>query len=229
MFGVPSRAIYEAAKFGMRHTDFRNIDIDPRGTENIPRTGALVLSIAPHFNELDVPGFGLSIRRPINYVAKHTLDVGKKGWVYEQCGAMYIVRPKDRDSDVETRKDTTEYPKGLNSLNEAKRRLGRGWAVGIFPEGMTEGHDGRLGEFSTGMSDLVVETGAQLVCAGIGYDTYNPDQEITRMCIEVGSPIDVAAIFEAATNRREQRRAITEAAYEQTQVLFDTARQRATP
>jgi 1-acyl-sn-glycerol-3-phosphate acyltransferase len=125
------------------------LDYRARGMENLPATGALLLS--NHQSFLDPLLIGLPLNRPISFVARHNLfQVPFVGWVLRNTYVM----PINREAA------------GTASIREAVRRLQHGFLVGIFPEG-TRSTDGRLGDIKPGFIALIRQGRVPVVPVGI--------------------------------------------------------------
>lgn len=88
------------------------------GCENIPNNDPVIL-IANHTNNLDFISMGITTKRNISFLAKHTLFKG----ILKVVLNLFKAIPVDR-----TKKDKTV-------LEKANKVLKRNGIVGIFPEG----------------------------------------------------------------------------------------------
>jgi 1-acyl-sn-glycerol-3-phosphate acyltransferase len=120
--------------------------LEARGTEHIPRGGALVL-VANHSSVLDPPLVGGMAPRPLTYLAKAELfDIPLFGALIRGVNA----RPLRRDGA------------DASALRTALRVLDDGGALLVFPEG-TRGPEGALREPKGGAAMLAVLSGAPVV------------------------------------------------------------------
>jgi 1-acyl-sn-glycerol-3-phosphate acyltransferase len=120
--------------------------LDARGTEHIPRSGALVL-VANHSSVLDPPLVGSSAPRPLTFLAKAELfDIPLFGALIRGVNA----RPLRREGA------------DAGALRTALRVLEGGGALLVFPEG-TRGPEGVLREPKGGAAMLALLSGAPVV------------------------------------------------------------------
>lgn len=119
------------------------------GRHNMPATGGVLL-VANHLSFLDVVLLGISLRRPLNFVARSTLFVPVLGFLIRSVGAF----PIQRDG------------MGVSGMKETLRRLRSGGIVTLFPEG-TRSPDGKLAPLKSGIAVLVSRAGVPVVPAGI--------------------------------------------------------------
>jgi 1-acyl-sn-glycerol-3-phosphate acyltransferase len=119
------------------------------GQGNIPATGGVLL-VSNHLSFLDVILLGISLRRPLNYVARSTLFVSVLGRFIRSVGAFPIQREG----------------MGASGMKETLRRLRAGGIVTLFPEG-TRSYDGQLGPLKPGIAVLVQRVGVPVVPAGV--------------------------------------------------------------
>jgi len=144
------RAWYETCKdlvflsgVGYFHTRYFN-------RRNVPRTGP-VLMVANHQSHLDPPLVASGAPRQMGIVARQTLfEIPILGPLIATLGAI----PIDRDG------------MGIAGLKESLRRMKRGDAILIFPEG-TRSPDGEIRTFRPGFTSLATRTGATIVPAAI--------------------------------------------------------------
>jgi glycerol-3-phosphate dehydrogenase (NAD(P)+) len=114
--------------------------------EHVPRKGPVLIA-SNHRSFLDPFVIGVSIRRPIYFMAKRELfDKRWQGWLLNCLGA-FPVRRGEADED---------------SMATARALLERGEVVVIFPEG-TRIRTGSLGRPKSGVGCLALETGAPVV------------------------------------------------------------------
>ncbi len=89
------------------------------GVENVPREGGLIVA-ANHISNLDPPVLGVSMPRPVSYMAKKELfAMPVLGWVISHLNAFSV----DRQAG------------GTAALRASLRMLKEGRCVGVFPEG----------------------------------------------------------------------------------------------
>src|SRR3954452_12313765 len=115
--------------------------------DHVPSEGGVILA-ANHKSFLDPFLTGVSVRRPIYFVAKQELFANRlQGWLLNALGAFPVRRGESDEEMVET----------------AKQIVGRGGVVVIFPEGTRIRKPDELGRAKRGVGRLVLETGAPVV------------------------------------------------------------------
>jgi len=119
------------------------------GWHNMPATGAVLL-VANHLSFLDVFLLGISLRRPLNFVARSSLFFPVLGFLIRSVGGFPIQREG----------------MGASGMKETLHRLRRGGIVTLFPEG-TRSRDGKLAPLKSGIAVLVSRAGVPVVPAGI--------------------------------------------------------------
>lgn len=121
-----------------------------RGADHVPAAGPAVIA-ANHKNFLDPFFVGLSIHRPVRYMAKVELVEGPLGWLFVRLGAFPVRRG---EADAET-------------LDTARTILRSGEIVVVFPEGTRVEQPDALGSPRHGAGRLALETGAPVIPAAI--------------------------------------------------------------
>jgi 1-acyl-sn-glycerol-3-phosphate acyltransferase len=116
------------------------------GTENVPRTGPVILA-SNHLSYLDPPLIGTALRRWPVYMGKAELfQKPLLGWICRQLRAFPVERGMaDRAA-----------------LKHSLQHLAQGGALVIFPEG-TRSETGELGEPEMGLGMLAYRSGAPVV------------------------------------------------------------------
>lgn len=116
----------------------------------VPSSGGPLLVCANHQSNLDPLLMGVVCPSPINYLAKNSLfDFPPLGWFLRWNDSI----PLNREA-------------GLAGIKETLKRLKRGEAVLIFPEG-TRSPDGKLQPIKQGFCTLARRTSAPILPAGI--------------------------------------------------------------
>ena len=141
-YAVTKRVVRAVATFvyGARFT----------GARNVPLGGSLLV-VANHQSHLDPPVIGCGFPRRMNYMARKDLfSFAPFRWLIQSFDAI----PVDRQASP------------IAGVRETMRRLGRGEAVLMFPEG-TRTLDGEIGTFMPGFSMIAVRSGAAVQPAAI--------------------------------------------------------------
>ncbi|MFO0888162.1 MAG: lysophospholipid acyltransferase family protein [Isosphaeraceae bacterium] len=166
------------------------------GQKDFPRHGGVLL-VANHASFLDVFLLGISVRRPLNYVARSTLFVPGLGLLMRSIGAFPIQREG----------------MGASGMKETLRRLRRGGIVTLFPEG-TRTRDGDLAPLKSGIAVLVSRAGVPVVPAGLAgtFEAWPRHRLLPRphpLRIHYGKPIppsEIAGMDHAAVTALIQER-----------------------
>jgi len=147
------------------------------GSRHMPPDGP-VLVCSNHQSHLDPVLVGLVFGRRLNFVARESLfRFAPLRWLIEFLDAI----PIDREGT------------GLQGIKESIRRLRRGEAVLIFPEG-TRTPDGEIGELKPGFCALARRTQAALLPVAIdgAYQAWPRNSRTIRFCrirVWVGPPL----------------------------------------
>jgi len=139
-----------------------------RGTRRVPRHGAFLV-VANHQSFLDPPLVSVMCgRRHIDFIARGGLFGNPAfGRVISSLGSIPI--REDGQGD-------------LPAVKEALRRLGRGQAVLVFPEGART-HDGAMTEFKRGVAVLVKRANCPVLPVGLDglYETWPRTRRLPRL------------------------------------------------
>ena len=119
------------------------------GRQHVPATGGVLL-ISTHLSHLDVFVLGLTMSRPLNYMARSSLFVPPLGFLIRSVGGFAIRREGI----------------GAEGLKETLRRLRAGGIVALFPEG-TRSRDGELAPLKPGIAALAARTRMPVVPAAV--------------------------------------------------------------
>ena len=153
------------------------------GAHNVPDSGPAI--IAPnHKSFIDVFFLGLSVRRPVHYMAKIEIFKGPVGWLVARLGAFPVRRGQ---ADAE-------------SVKTARAILDRGDLVVVFPEGTRIDEADALGSPHHGAGRLAVESGAPIIptaIAGTHHLWLGPIPKPRRVRISFQAPVAVAALADA--------------------------------
>jgi 1-acyl-sn-glycerol-3-phosphate acyltransferase len=147
---------------------------DIRGTENIPRSGAVIFT-CNHFSVGDPPILTGSFPRRVVWMAKQELfDFPVFGKLYSMGGFISVRR----------------FEGDLRAVRRSQAALRRGHVLGMFPEGTRSG--GRLGPGEPGTALIALRTGAPILPAAIwGTENVKLPRDLfrkTRVHIRFGEP-----------------------------------------
>ncbi|WP_226343728.1 lysophospholipid acyltransferase family protein [Agilicoccus flavus] len=174
------------------------------GTENIPRTGPVIIA-SNHLSFFDSIVIPITSPRHIAFLAKkeYFTGTGVRGAFSRTFFTGVGAIPVDRD-------DTRA---GQRSLDLQLEVLQRGGACGIYPEG-TRSRDGRLYRGRTGVGHLVLSSGAPVVPVALsGTENMQPPGarfvRPAKVTIRFGTPLHFTGRFDDMPVGRA-RRAITD-------------------
>ncbi|MFZ4372108.1 MAG: lysophospholipid acyltransferase family protein [Mycobacterium sp.] len=179
------------------------------GLEYIPVSGPAIMA-SNHLAVADSFYLPLVVSRRITFLAKAEYFTGTglrgtlKRWFFSAAGQVPIDR---NDSDA-----------AEAALSTAKRLLGEGKLLGMYPEG-TRSPDGRLYKGKSGLARLALESGVPVIpVAMIGTDVVNPPGSkmwrFGRVTVKFGKPMDFSRFDGLAGNRFIERAVIDEVMYE---------------
>ena len=169
----------------------RHIDIRLRAP--VPETGPIVLA-SNHPNSLLDPLAVIAVtRRPVRFLAKSGLfSFPPIGWALRSFGVLPVYRRSDNPAKMLDNERTFEA---------CHRVLGRGGAIGIFPEGVSHANP-EIKQIKTGAVRIALESeekagfslGVRIVPMGLTF----PERSRFRseLGIHVGEPIDLAPHLE---------------------------------
>lgn len=151
------------------------------GAENIPKEGSFILA-SNHTSYLDPPilavGCFIKRRRKLSFVAKEELFGNKIfAWYIKQLGAFPIKR---NFGDI-------------SAIKESIRRIKKGRALVIFPEG-ERSDDGKIREGFPGIALLATKTKIPVIPAFIkgSSDALGEDSKFLKFCkiyLKIGKPL----------------------------------------
>lgn len=136
-----------------------------RGAEHIPPSGGALIA-SNHLAVADSFYMPLQIRRRVTFLAKqeYFTTPGIKGKLMKFFFSSAGQVPVDRTSGSAAQA----------AIDTAKRLLGKGALVGIYPEG-TRSPDGRLYRGKTGAARMAIESGVPIIpVVMVGTDEVNP-------------------------------------------------------
>jgi 1-acyl-sn-glycerol-3-phosphate acyltransferase len=174
------------------------------GSENIPKTGGVILA-SNHLSFIDSVFLPLLIDRRITFLAKsdYFTSRGPKGWFIKNflkgTGMLPIDRSGGKASEA--------------SLNTGLRVLAAGDVLGIYPEG-TRSPDGKMYRGRTGVARMVLEGHVPVVpIAMIDTEKVMPIGQklpkVRRIGVIIGEPIDFSR-FEGLESDRFILRSVTD-------------------
>ena len=174
------------------------------GSENIPKTGGVILA-SNHLSFIDSVFLPLLIDRRITFLAKsdYFTSRGPKGWFIRNflkgTGMLPIDRSGGKASEA--------------SLNTGLRVLAAGEVLGIYPEG-TRSPDGKMYRGRTGVARMVLEGHVPVVpIAMIDTEKVMPIGQkipkVRRIGVIIGEPIDFSR-FEGLESDRFILRSVTD-------------------
>ncbi|MBI2917650.1 MAG: 1-acyl-sn-glycerol-3-phosphate acyltransferase [Chloroflexi bacterium] len=152
------------------------------GRQHLPKGPVIVVS--NHLSFLDPPLLGASLHRQMVFLAKRELFHGLGGWCVRTYGAIEVRRGEfDR-----------------KGLEEAEAVLGRGLALGVFPEGRRHPQGG-MGRAQPGAVLLACRTGVPVLPVGIiGTERVQKLKDVfsrPTIRVAVGEPIQIPSSQEA--------------------------------
>ncbi len=207
----PQRAMYavvRGAVVGFCRVWFRT---EVHGRENVPTTGAFILS-AVHRSNTDTPFVAAVTRRRLRYMGKETLWRSRFGaWFFTTMGGFPVERgTADREA-----------------LRASMTVLERGEPLVMFPEG-TRQSGPEVTEMHDGPAYVSLRTGAPIVPVGLGGSERAMPKGVrfprpVKMVIVIGPPIAAPPRTEAGRVPRRAVRELTEQLTETIQELFDEA------
>lgn len=144
------------------------------GTENIPRTGPVV--IAPnHKSFWDAFFLAAVVRRRLHFMGKAELFTGWRGRLFVALGGFPVLRGASDAEAIETSRAVLE----------------RGDVLALFPEGTRVPDPERLGIPRRGATRLAIETGAVIIPTAITGTERRRRHLPRRVRIAFGEPVPV--------------------------------------
>jgi 1-acyl-sn-glycerol-3-phosphate acyltransferase len=144
------------------------------GTENIPRTGPVV--IAPNHKSFWDPFFiAAVVRRRLHFMGKAELFTGWRGRLFVALGGFPVLRG---ESDAE-------------AIETSRAILERGDVLALFPEGTRVPDPERLGLPRRGAARIAIETGAVIIPTAITGTEKRRRHLPRRVRITFGDPVPV--------------------------------------
>lgn len=159
------------------------------GLHNVPKKGPVIVC-ANHISNFDPPVVGMTMKRPVHYMAKsELLEAPFLGALLKRVNVFAVKRGLSDRNALRT---------ALSILKENK-------VLGLFPEG-TRSKNGELGKALAGAGFFALKSEAVVIpCAIIG--EYKP---FKRVLVVYGKPIDMETIRENKLSAQEAADAIME-------------------
>lgn len=152
------------------------------GKENIPKEGAILLC-GNHLHLMDQCAVLMATKRMVHYMAKKEYFDGKFAWFFKMAGCISVNR-SIKDTDAK---------------NKAIELLGKGYAVGIFPEGTRNRTKEKLLPFKYGAVSMASKTGAMIVPFGISGEY---KFRSNNLVIRIGKPFKMGQMTYDEGNER---------------------------
>lgn len=196
-YKILKQSWYRLLQSGLKLLGVLYFGVRRRFEARMPAEGS-VLVLSNHQSHLDPMLVAVVCNRKLNFLARQSLfDFKPLGWLIHSLDAI----PLDRDG------------LGLAGLKETLRRLKRGEAVLVFPEG-TRSPDGAMGPLKPGFISLARRGKAALVPMGISgaYECWPRKTRwprTGRIWVEFGSaisPEQVASLDDEALLAEVERR-----------------------
>lgn len=163
--------LYRLVRLAARIVLAPGFRLEVSGAGNIPTDSAYVL-LPKHQRWQDIPLLGMSVARPLYFVAKQELFAAAAGdWFFKRLGGI----PINRQRPIESRR----------YLSRVVRVLERGQGLVVFPEGTYS--PGAVGPPKTGVVRFVLNRLAlPFIPVGVHYC---PDGLRTRALVRFGEPM----------------------------------------
>jgi len=171
IIGERKAFIYRLIKTASRLYLFPFFRIQMNGLENLPQRDAFIL-LPKHQRWQDIPLLGLTISRPLYYIAKYELFLNPvSAWFISSMGGI----PLNRSRPLESRR----------SLKMMIELLRKGEGVVVFPEGAY--YRDSMGSVHAGLLRMVLSRlTIPLIPVGI---RYSAGRGRTLVRINIGSPV----------------------------------------
>jgi 1-acyl-sn-glycerol-3-phosphate acyltransferase len=155
-------------------------DLKVYGTENVPRTGGLLL-VSNHQSNLDPVLLGVQLPRALSYMAKSELfNVNPLfAWLIRSLGAFPV---RQGSADV-------------GAVKEAIARLQEGDVLNVYPEG-SRTEDGEIAPMEKGIGLVIRRAKVPVVPVAIdgSYDAWRKGRQLFRrwpIRLQYGPPMDL--------------------------------------
>jgi 1-acyl-sn-glycerol-3-phosphate acyltransferase len=173
--------LYGILRYGVVSIDSLLFRVEVQGAENLPKDGGFIIA-SNHPRRWEQ--FPLLVHLPIRHMCWVTTDrffrVPIMGRVLRRLG--YI--PASRSNGA----------KNAQAIRMARRRLGQGVVVGIFPEGVNSGSGDALGAFREGVGMISRVSGCPIVPVAVkDFPRHFPQLHVLPLrrpvVVSIGEPI----------------------------------------
>lgn len=171
---------------------------------SVPATGPVLL-VANHPNSLIDPALVVAVaRRPVRFLAAAPVfDDPKVGWLIKAAGSIPVYRRHETPADM---------GKNRQMFEAVFEELGRGAAVGIFPEGVSHSEPS-LVDLKTGAARIALGTreyrGIIPVIVPVGMVPTEKGRYRSEMLVVIGDPIEWSDLTVRGAEDRDAVRELT--------------------
>ena len=153
-------------------------DLKTYGTENVPKTGGVLL-VANHQSFLDPVLVAVHLRRPVSFLAKSELFENSYFSGFIRMLHAFPVRQGEGD---------------IGAVKEVIRQLEEGHVLNIYPEG-SRTENGQLGRLEKGVALVIRKAGVPVVPVAIdgSFGAWPKDKKLFHahpIRVKYGKPID---------------------------------------
>ncbi len=176
------------------------------GLENLPAAGTPFILAGNHSTRREavlVPGLLMLLRggQRIHFIADwNSMLVPGVGFLMRRAQVIVVMRKPARPRWLNVLQPL--YRPAVPAFTRAGQILAAGGAVGVFPEGTTNRHPGRLLAGYAGAARLSLESGAPLIPMGIRHPLHEglrPIRDSEKMQLVFGEPVRPPGEFRGTT------------------------------